>query len=100
MPKLPDDNDRLRAGEDLDPEAGMVPVDEKGQPRAAPKAIGELFEAAMARMERRALGLERPIPMPPTWRAVAGLGGGGWWPGLHVLVGNTGSGKSQFALQS
>jgi hypothetical protein len=40
---------------------------------------------------------ERPIPTPLD--TVAAALGGGWWPGLHVLQGNPGSGKSQFALQ-
>jgi replicative DNA helicase len=60
--------------------------------------IGDLVDAALDTMRARASGDELPIPLP--WPAVAEVLGGGLWPGLHVLVGNTGSGKSQWGLQA
>ena len=50
-------------------------------------------------MERRAQGDERPIPLP--WSNVSAALGGGFWGGtLVTLVGDTGSGKTQWALQA
>lgn len=60
-------------------------------------SIGELSGAAVEQMRRRARGDEKPIPLP--WPSVAKKMNGGLWPGLTVLVGSTGSGKSQWALQ-
>jgi replicative DNA helicase len=59
--------------------------------------VGTLAEEAFDRMLRRANGDERPIPLP--WPTVADALGGGLWSGLHVVVGSTGAGKSQFSLQ-
>lgn len=59
--------------------------------------VGAFLDAAFDRMEARAAGRERPIPTP--WPSVNTALGGGLWPGLFILVGNTGSGKSQWALQ-
>lgn len=53
-------------------------------------AVGEQF---WRRRERR----ECPLPMP--WRNAASLLGGGLWPGMYVLVGGTGAGKTQWAVQ-
>lgn len=67
---------------------------------APPKKLSNL-RAVMAntilRLEARARGEERPIPLP--WKHMAEQFGGGLWPGLHILVGGTGAGKTQFALQ-
>ena len=53
------------------------------------------------RLRARHEGKERPLPTP--WpslnHALTGKEDGGFWPGLHLLVGGTGSGKTQFALQ-
>jgi len=59
--------------------------------------VGDLFPSALATMQARADGSAMPIPLP--WRGVAEGLGGGLWPGLHVLTGGTGEGKSQWALQ-
>jgi replicative DNA helicase len=56
-----------------------------------------MLDEAFGRMLRRANGMERPIGTP--WSTVDRALSGGLWPGLHVLVGNTGAGKSQWALQ-
>lgn len=54
-------------------------------------------EALAARVEARREGREAPIPTP--WPNVNDALGGGVWPGFHVLVGATGAGKSQWAMQ-
>lgn len=109
MPKPPDENDRLRAGTlPADPESDALPmpdpaaiaaVEQAAATRAELEAsrVGLFVDAALARMEARASGKERPIALP--WKPLNDALAGGLWPGLHVLVGNTGSGKSQLALQ-
>jgi replicative DNA helicase len=62
-----------------------------------PPSFGEITGAALSRLERRANGGEKAIPLP--WPALAECFGGGLWPGMHVLVSGTGAGKTQFALQ-
>lgn len=49
------------------------------------------------RAEARRDGRERAIATP--WPSVNAALGGGLWPGFHVVVGATGAGKSQWALQ-
>ena len=61
-------------------------------------AVADLLDDALATMRARAAGEETPIPLP--WGSVAAPLGGGLWPGLHVLVGSTGAGKSQWGLQA
>ena len=53
---------------------------------------------AWATLERRARGDDNPAPIP--WTGVAKRLGGGLWPGLFVLTGGTGTGKTQWALQA
>ena len=60
--------------------------------------IGGALDRAFDLMERRADGRDKPVPLP--WPKVDLVLGGGLWRGLHILVGNTGSGKSQWALQA
>ena len=56
-----------------------------------------LFDGALKLMLARARKEAKAVQMP--WPNVAEALGGGLWPGLHVLTGTTGSGKTQFALQ-
>jgi replicative DNA helicase len=64
-----------------------------------PRDLGPLLDDALGRMERRAQGVERPVPLP--WTNVSAALGGGLWSGtLVTLVGDTGSGKTQWALQA
>lgn len=123
MGKPPDENDRARGkgpplprhpGDDTEP---MLDPDAEAAAKARAEAdakleadraarlealkatrVGAFMDAAFDRMEARAAGRERPIPTP--WPSVNTALGGGLWPGLFILVGNTGSGKSQFALQA
>ncbi len=67
----------------------------------ADELYANMFETAgptlRARLAARRAGTERPIETP--WLDVNTALGGGLWPGLHFVVGMTGGGKSQFALQ-
>lgn len=65
--------------------------------RPTMRRIGQLLDDALARAERRRRGDEKPIPLP--WPSMRTQFGGGLWPGVHVLVSATGSGKSTWALQ-
>ena len=60
-------------------------------------SVGALANDAFDRMRRRASGEERALPLP--WPSLADALGGGLWSGLHVVVGSTGTGKSQLTLQ-
>jgi hypothetical protein len=70
---------------------------EKEQP-LKPRELGAVLDDALARMQRRAQGKEKAIPLP--WAGLAEALGGGFWGGAAVtLVGDTGCGKTQWALQ-
>lgn len=63
-----------------------------------PRELKTVLDDALARMRRRAAGQEKPIPLP--WKGLADALGGGLWSGTAVtLVGDTGCGKTQWALQ-
>lgn len=64
---------------------------------AAGPAGATVAHQLAARVEARRDGRERPVATP--WESVNAALGGGVWPGFHVLVGGTGAGKSQWALQ-
>lgn len=56
------------------------------------------IDAAIAAFTARRDGTVRPVPLP--WRALSDDLAGGFWPGtLTLLVGDTGAGKTQWALQ-
>lgn len=59
--------------------------------------IGQDIEAMLETMEARRSGKETAMSTP--WSPVDSLLGGGLWPGMYVLVGGTGSGKTQWAVQ-
>ncbi len=97
-----DDNDLAREGRlPNDPEEGAVEMkDPEAKPAPEPEklqAIGDTFKDALDRSMRRLAKKEQPIPLP--WPQLAEQFGGGLWPGVHVLVGSTGSGKTAWALQ-
>ena len=72
----------------------LDPLDE-----VTPKDLGAVLDHTLDRMARRARGEERPVPLP--WANVAKALGGGFWGGTSVgLLGDSGSGKTQFALQA
>lgn len=95
---MPDPADVAAAMEKADAEAKLEA--KRGERLEALKAqrVGAFLDAAFDRMMNRAEGREQPIPTP--WPSVNTALGGGLWPGLYILVGNTGSGKSQWALQA
>jgi len=96
-PPLPDDPfDDTEPMPDPDAEAAAKAKAERLEALKATR-VGAFMDAAFDRMMSRAGGRERPIPTP--WPSVNTALGGGLWPGLFILVGNTGSGKSQWALQ-
>lgn len=85
-------------------QAGELPSDptaEDGVPLGtdgAPSMLRKLdLDGSLARIQRRKDGKEKPIALP--WASAHEQFGGGLWPGLHVVVGGTGAGKSTFALQ-
>jgi len=102
----PDLNDLHRQGTlPDDPFDGAVPMlspaeqeQEKQLQELRDQRVGAFLLPALDRMRARGEGREQPIPLP--WPSVSNALAGGLWPGLHVLVGNTGTGKSQLALQS
>ena len=63
-----------------------------------PRDLNAVLDDALARMRRRAAGEERPVPLP--WSGLSEALGGGFWGGTtSTLVGDTGCGKTQWALQ-
>ena len=55
------------------------------------------LSSALTRCRARKSGEETPVPLP--FGSLADKLNGGLWPGVHFLVGGTGSGKTQLALQ-
>ena len=103
-PKDYDLNDMAQAtGGELDMDAITTPIETppapEGEAEAVPEyeRIGDFLEGALTRMRLRAEGKEEPAATP--WPALDAKLSGGLWPGLVVLVGNSGTGKSQLALQ-
>lgn len=68
-------------------------------PMDPPQRIHSFYRSCVQRMTARAEGKEQAIEMPDEFSELSKLMGGGLWPGLHILVGNTGSGKSQLTMQ-
>jgi replicative DNA helicase len=102
MSKGHDLNDEKRAGKNVSPgtlEAEAVPMADPDAP-APPeplRRLGDLLDEAVRRAEARRSGAEKPVPVP--WPELGDQLGGGLWPGLHLFVGGTGTGKSTLALQ-
>ena len=63
----------------------------------APSRLGDLLGPAFERFRARVSGDEGPVPVP--WKALAGLVGGGLWPGVHFIGGGTGVGKTALSMQ-
>lgn len=101
--KVGDWFDKLDAPEASDadaPEGDALPEPEGprgGLAGSLPPLVGDGLDAALDVMRRRRSGDERPIPLP--WASVGKALSGGLWPGLHVLVGGTGTGKTAFAVE-
>jgi len=61
------------------------------------RTIAEILPKSVDRADRRARGIEKPVPLP--WKSLLGQYGGGYWPGVHYLCSGTGIGKTAAALQ-
>ena len=72
-----------------------VELNPHGIPRA--RRIGEMLSDVFEVFHERAVGTRTPVSTP--WTNVNTLLGGGFLPGVHFLIGGTGSGKTQWALQ-
>jgi hypothetical protein len=96
----PDGDPRGQTAEERDEARAAEEAERRAKARAELEGerVGTFTAEALARMLARARDEERPIPLP--WPSLASALGGGLWPGLHVLVGNTGTGKSQLALEA
>jgi replicative DNA helicase len=99
---LKDANECLLAGlnaEDYFAAAAPLPDPDPAPvviPWGAP--VEDYIESAFALFAARCQEGQR-IPFPGDWTDLANAYRGGFLPGLHVLVGSTGTGKTQFALQ-
>jgi hypothetical protein len=82
------------------PDPGRADRPHEAVPPAAKPAprLADILEASIQSAERRARGIECPIPLP--WPEIGPHFGGGLWPGLHMLCSGTGVGKTQLALQA
>lgn len=67
-------------------------------PADLPPALGSKIEGVLAHLRRRRRGEEKPIETP--WPNLNDQLGGGWWPGVHVLISGTGAGKSQLIIEA
>lgn len=96
----PDIDDEIGAGA-FDPSKThpMTPTQTTDPPTpTALRPFAEVYKGSLDRFERRALREEKTVPLP--LGELGGLfGGTGFWPGLYVLVGATGSGKTQLCVQ-
>ncbi|HEY4013764.1 MAG TPA: DnaB-like helicase C-terminal domain-containing protein [Polyangiaceae bacterium] len=69
---------------------------QKAAIKSPPPKLGGMILPAIARAERRAQGIEKPVPLP--WSSVSAHFGGGLWSGVHYLISGTGIGKTTVAL--
>lgn len=69
---------------------------------AAPVYVGldAALMNALKLSEQRQRKEALPVPLPTEWAPLAEHLHGGLWPGLTILVGGTGTGKTAFALQA
>lgn len=82
---------------DLDPTSVLAGTIGRCAWGAQAASGGTVAAELRARIARRVSGEEKPLVTP--WASLNDAMGRGFWPGLHVLVGSTGTGKSQFAMQ-
>ena len=59
--------------------------------------VGDDVDAVLETFGARLEGRQRPLQTP--WASVDAVLGGGLWPGMYVIVGGTGAGKTQWAVQ-
>jgi replicative DNA helicase len=81
---------------DVNQNSGDEP--EPPQPSSALIRLGALLEPALARVEARRNGKERPVPL--LFSQHAEILGGGLFSGGHTFIAGTGTGKSQYWFQT
>lgn len=84
--------------ESVQAELGLTLKDTHGGRGSQVGRVGDDVEDLLEVMWALREGQRAPITTP--WSAVNGVLGGGFWPGMHVLVGGTGAGKTQWAVQT
>lgn len=84
-------------GEDIPPPPKQKTEEETRSEEMLRNTFQAKGEKLQERLNNRRSGAEKPIATP--WTALDDAIGGGLWPGLHFVIGSTGTGKSQFALQ-
>ncbi len=95
-------NDQLMAGAlPPDPLEGAVPMtddpeDESTTQEVSNEPLKTSIEALFDDLDFQADGKRGPVPTP--WGTINSIINGGFRPGLHMLTGGTGAGKTQFAL--
>ncbi len=89
----PTDYDELPDDDVSDP----TPPNEPAEQGPALRRLADVLPAAIELAEHRRSGDVVPVPVP--WRAYGESLAGGLWPGMHVRVGGTGFGKTQFEMQ-
>ena len=97
MSNTRDENQRRVEGDLPDDTDPFVDSEVVGNPLEVLKPIADMAREGLERADARRNGDEQPVPVP--WPEYAGIIGGGLWPGMHVLVGGTGAGKTTFAVQ-
>lgn len=88
---------RLSAGEPLE---AIRPLLEPALRASSPDpahVVGQLFDPLAEKLLARSRGEEQPLRTP--WGPLNDALMGGLWPGMYVLVGGTGTGKTQWAIQ-
>lgn len=87
--------------EDMLPETELppleIPVVEPPRAIGNTQPIGSYIDAALEVMDRRAASVAVPIKTP--WQHIDVALGGGFWPGLYMVSGASGSGMRQWCLQ-
>lgn len=94
-----DENDKLRNGE-TPKSVGENAVKDTSvlRPEDIENAIPRVVERNIKRQKR----FITPVPFPKEWEGANFIDylHGAWWPGSYILVGGTGTGKTQFAMQA
>lgn len=87
------------AAEEMPKQVELTPADLRAKElRTKAPPLDAFADDVLEMMARRRAGKELPIPIP--WLRLGNAMRGGFWPGLYVLAGGTGAGKSQWAMQT
>jgi len=77
-------------------------ISDPSKPETRPETLPSFAKAlddGLTLAEERRAGKERSIPFPAKWLDTGEQFAGGLWPGLHILVGGTGTGKTALVMQ-